>query len=87
MRIRDGLVFLFIVNVDVVESNQIEKVGLIDNTQAEQLADTWFGNAIFQLGQPAVRDTEPLVALGFRNSAARLLVLPNSYVAPVAKIF
>lgn len=54
VRTRNGFVFFLVVDVDVVESNEIEKVRVIDHAQAEELADAWFGDAILELGQPTI---------------------------------
>ena len=85
VRIRDRLVFLNLVDVDVVESGEVMEVRVVDHAQREELADAWFGDAVFELGQPTVRDAKALVAFDFGDSDARLLDLSNSDVAPVAK--
>src|SRR5205085_11939249 len=53
--------------------------------QREELADAWFGSAVFELGQPTIGNAKPLVAFGFGNSPARLLDLAHRDVASVAK--
>src|SRR6476660_6768730 len=84
--IRHGLVFLFVVYVNIVESNEIQKVGLVDHTQAEELADARFGDTILQLGQPPIRNTESLIAFDVGDSAARPFNFANRYVALVTKV-
>ena len=54
VRSRDRFVLFFVIDVDVVESNKIEKVRVIDHTEAEEFADAWLGNAVLELGQPAI---------------------------------
>src|ERR1041384_958390 len=73
--ISEGLVLLFLVNIDVVEANEIEEMDAIDNAQAEEFADAWFGGAVLQLGQPAVGNAEPPIALGVGYSPAFALHL------------
>ena len=82
---RDRLVFLDLFDVDVVKTRELAEIRVIDHAQGEKLTDAWLGNAVFELGQPAVRDAKTLVALRVGNPAARLLDLSNSDVAPVAK--
>ena len=58
---------------------------MIDHTEAEQLPDAGFGDAVLELGQPAVRNEESFVAFDFGNSAAGLFDLADSDVAVVPK--
>jgi hypothetical protein len=86
-RIRDWFVFLFVVNIDVVQANQIEKVRVIDHAQAKQLIDTRFGGPVFQLGQPSIGDAKSLITLDVSNSAACLFDVANRDVPVVTKSF
>src|SRR5688572_12972690 len=85
MRIGNRAVLFFVVDINVVEADQFEKLRLVDHAQAKQLADTRFGDTILQLGQPAVRDAEALVAFGLRDSATGVLNVANSDIALVAQ--
>lgn len=85
IRIGNGSKLLSIVYIDVVKTKQIEKVGLINDAEAEELADAWFGNTVFQLRQPAIRNAESLVALNIGDSSTRLFDVSNSDVASISK--
>jgi len=52
--IGNRFVLLYLVDIDVVESKEIEKFGAVDRAQAEKLGDARLGDAVLQLGQPAV---------------------------------
>lgn len=85
--IGNRFIFLCVVYIDVVESHQIEKVCVVDHTEAKQLVNTGLGRAFLELGQPTIRDTEPLVAFDIRDSTTRLFDVANSDVALIAKAF
>ena len=87
IRIDDELVFLLLVNVDVVETKEIEQVSVIDDAEAKELPNARFGVALLQLGEPAVRDTKPLISFDIRDSPARLFDVANSDVSLIAKAF
>ena len=87
MRIRDRSVFFSVVYINVIESDQIEKVRLVDHAQAEQLADTWLRHTVLELGQPAVGDTKALVAFSFGDAATGIFDVANSDVALMAQAF
>jgi hypothetical protein len=87
VRVGDRLVFPDLLDIDVVKTCEVSEICVVDRAQREELADAWLGNAVFKLGQPTIRDAKPLIALGFSDSNARLLDLPNGDVAPVAKAF
>src|SRR5829696_579092 len=53
-RIGERFILFLIFNIDVVKTKEIQEVGAVDHAQAEELADAWFGGAVFQLGEPAV---------------------------------
>ena len=54
VRVRNRFIFFFVVDIDIVESHKIEKARVIDDAQAEELADTRLGDAILELGQPTI---------------------------------
>ena len=87
VRIRNRLEFFSVVYIDVVESQQIEKVRVVDHAETEELVNARFRCAVLELGQPAIRDTELLVAFYIGDSPARLFDVANSDVSLIAKAF
>src|SRR5678815_6025850 len=60
--IGNRFILLFLIHIDVVKSQQIQKIHAIDHTQTEELLDVRFRGAIFQLCEPTVGNTESLVS-------------------------
>ena len=87
MRIGNRLIFLDLVDVDVVQAGEFAEVRVIDHAERKELADTWFGDAVLELGQPAIRNAKTLVPFYLSDSAARLLHLPHSDIAAVPESF
>src|SRR5215211_1953579 len=85
IRIRNGFVFFLVVRINVVKTNKVQEAGVVDYAQAKQLADARLGSAVFQLGQPSVRDAKSFVSFGVRNSVTRLFDLADSDFASIAK--
>ena len=83
--IRHWFVFVLLADIDVVETKEIEQVGAIDDAQAEELPNAGLGVAVFELGQPAVRDAESLITFDVGDAAACLFDLANCDVAAIAK--
>src|SRR4026207_1084809 len=83
--IGNGLVLLFVFDVDIVEANKIQKIRVVDHAQTEQLANAWLRHTVFQLGQPAIGNAESLVAFGFSNSPACLFDIANGDAAPITQ--
>jgi len=60
---------------------------VIDHAERKEFADTWFGDTVLELGQPAIRDAKTLVPFYLSDSPARLLDLPHGDIAAVPESF
>jgi hypothetical protein len=85
--IGNGFVFFFVIDIDVIETKEVQEIGVIDDAQAEELTNTRFRSSVFQWGQPSVRNTKPLIFLGVGDATACLFDVPNRDVAIIAKRF